>query len=577
VTARYTENSQAYQAYIEGRFHWSRYTRSGIEKAIERFRKAIQIDLNYALAFAALIDCYLRLTTNYFLPEEPMGHNSPSETPSGLPFSQADETHIGEPHSSHAKIRLRHEWDWKGAEREIQRASELKAHYPAAHQWYAAYLFSQHLYEARYHNSQMDLSKRSDPGLASQIPSVSLTHTEKAQVLCTIAREQVAVGNYEAAFLVLESWLSDNHWPKLDSLNAETAGDLLFTLGLTAGYRAVGKRIRQRRAESFLSGSIALFDQLGSKVRAAESRIELGRCYYRQGLFDEARQILTEALADLPEDETVLRPLTLILAGSVDRDAGRLNESLVNLRSALAHRSGHALLGRCHFEIATTLKELAQSESRDDFFSEAGHHFQAALYEWEALGNHRLVAAVENNFGYLLLCLGLTQESETHLNRALELFDSFHDDFRSAQVHETMTRLFLTRNDLNRAQESIEKAVKTLETTDGEAILAEALTTKGVVTYRLRRQLEAKQSFEGAYRVAERCGDHEGAERALLTMYDEMSSVLTVDEMADLTRRIQNFSERSSLASKREETLVRLQADLLSRSKSKVNPRHEGI
>jgi DNA-binding winged helix-turn-helix (wHTH) protein len=70
VTARYTESAEAYQAYLEGRYHWSRYTKKGIEKAIQHFRRAIDLDPNYALAYAGIVDCYLRLATNYLPPEE---------------------------------------------------------------------------------------------------------------------------------------------------------------------------------------------------------------------------------------------------------------------------------------------------------------------------------------------------------------------------------------------------------------------------------------------------------------------------------------------------------------------------
>ena len=70
VIARYTENAEAYQSYLEGRYHWSRYTRKGIEKAIKHFRHAIDLDPNYALAYAGIVDCYLRLATNYLPPED---------------------------------------------------------------------------------------------------------------------------------------------------------------------------------------------------------------------------------------------------------------------------------------------------------------------------------------------------------------------------------------------------------------------------------------------------------------------------------------------------------------------------
>src|SRR5688572_19327269 len=70
ITARYTENAAAYQSYLEARYHWSKYTRGGIEKAILHFRHAIELDPNYALAYDGIVDCYLRLTTNYLPPEE---------------------------------------------------------------------------------------------------------------------------------------------------------------------------------------------------------------------------------------------------------------------------------------------------------------------------------------------------------------------------------------------------------------------------------------------------------------------------------------------------------------------------
>src|ERR1044071_4539425 len=80
VTARYTENAEAYQAYLEGRYHWRRYTRKGIEKAIGHFREAIELDPNYALAYAAIVDCYLRLATNYLPPEDDVARSSNEKT-----------------------------------------------------------------------------------------------------------------------------------------------------------------------------------------------------------------------------------------------------------------------------------------------------------------------------------------------------------------------------------------------------------------------------------------------------------------------------------------------------------------
>ena len=137
VTARYTENALAYQAYLEGRYHWSRYTRKGIETAIKNFRRAIELDSNYALAYAAIIDCYLRLATNY-LPPEKVIRWSPND-----PFSKLSVIIDDQPEQ---RIKLRFRWDWKGVERELRRANELRTHYPSIYQWHVAYQMSKQLY-----------------------------------------------------------------------------------------------------------------------------------------------------------------------------------------------------------------------------------------------------------------------------------------------------------------------------------------------------------------------------------------------------------------------------------------------
>ena len=132
VTARYTENAAAYQAYLEGRYYWSQYTKKGIETAIGHFRNAIEIDPNYALAYAGIVDCYLRLATNYLPPEEDMPTTSAALAfPASSGPEQVDQLD--------PKIKLRFEWDWKSAERELRRANELHTDYPSAHQWHAAY------------------------------------------------------------------------------------------------------------------------------------------------------------------------------------------------------------------------------------------------------------------------------------------------------------------------------------------------------------------------------------------------------------------------------------------------------
>lgn len=547
ITARYTENPQAYQAYLEGRYHWSLYTRTGIEKAIGHFRQAIELDPNYALAYAAIVDCYLRLATNYLPPEGDVRR------------SAAEESHCrGVGASQHQqRIKLRFKWDWKGIERELRRATELRTNYPSIYQWYAAYRNSRQFYRESLAGKQRlsSLGIEADPKLTSQIPSIGLTPAEEVQILCSVARDQMAIGNYEAAKLILRHWLTAGTWPKLDHLNACAAADLLFTIGSLLGSIAGSKQVvhGHRHAEALLNGAVALFEHLGVKSRSVEARMELARCYYRQGLLDIARETISVALAELPADQLELKTLALINLGVIERDSGRLKESLLKLREAASLEvAGRLVTGRCNIDLATTLKDLAFSHGEQQYLPEAKSRFLRALYESEALGHHRNVASVENNIGFFLLNLGAYEESEQHLLRAGRTFDALCDKVRGAQVKDTLARLYMETRQQALAEEVIDIAVETLEQTDSEAILVEALTTKGIVACRADRHSDGKRSFEAAYKVAERCGDHQGAVRALVGLFEGMGNRLDKYEIQklgnQLTRLIPAIQQPSLLA-----------------------------
>lgn len=547
ITARYTENAEAYQAYLEGRFHWSLYTRSGIEKAIGHFRQAIELDPNYALAYAAIIDCYLRLATNYLPPEGDIRRSATGES-----------YHMsGDVGKHEQRIKLRFKWDWKGIERELRRANELRTNYPSIHQWYAAYRRSKHLYRESASGKEplSSSSVEADSRLTAQIPSIGLTPAEEVQIFCSVARDQMAIGNYEAARLILRPWSAPGKWPILTYLNAYAAADLLFTTGSLFGYIAGSKQVvhGHRHAEALLNGSVALFEQLGVKTRSVEARMELTRCYYRQGLLDLARETIIAALAELPADQLELKILALINLGVIERDSGRLKDALQKLQEAASLEiAGRFVTGRCNIDLATTLKDLGLSQKEEGYLAEAKSRFLRALYESEALGHHRNVATVENNIGFFFLNLGCYEESEQHLLRAGRIFGALGDNVRGAQVNDTLARLYTEMKQHSRAEEAIDIAVETLELTDNEAILAEALTTKGIVACRAGRHSQGKRSFEAAYKVAERCGDHQGAVRALLGLFEEMRHRLDEHETRkighQLTRLIPAIQHASLLA-----------------------------
>ena len=135
VERRPTENLEAYNLYLQGRFFWNKRTREGLETAIDYFERAIDLDPEYALAWVGLADAYSILAD--------WGYVSPAET---LPRSKVaavmaleiDET-LGEAHIALAYI-LAHEGDWPGAGAAYERGLDLSPGYATGHQWYASYL-----------------------------------------------------------------------------------------------------------------------------------------------------------------------------------------------------------------------------------------------------------------------------------------------------------------------------------------------------------------------------------------------------------------------------------------------------
>jgi TolB-like protein/DNA-binding winged helix-turn-helix (wHTH) protein/lipoprotein NlpI len=134
----YTENAEAYQAYLKGRYFWNKRTPEGFRKGVEYFRRAIEVDPAYALAYAGLADCYVRLGDRGG--EEERGAVARG-TEAVVKALELDDS-LAEAHAAAGFIKFRFEWDFAGAEREYRRALELDPDYSEAHQWYAFQLLA---------------------------------------------------------------------------------------------------------------------------------------------------------------------------------------------------------------------------------------------------------------------------------------------------------------------------------------------------------------------------------------------------------------------------------------------------
>ncbi len=136
IVKHYTENTDAYNLYLKGRYFWNMRTGEGLNKAIEYFEQAIQKDPKYALAYTGLADSYTLLPWyGDWMPKEAY----PKAKETVLKALELDDM-LGEAHISLAAYHWYGDWDWAAAEKEFKRGIELSPRYPTGYQWYGGYM-----------------------------------------------------------------------------------------------------------------------------------------------------------------------------------------------------------------------------------------------------------------------------------------------------------------------------------------------------------------------------------------------------------------------------------------------------
>jgi serine/threonine protein kinase/tetratricopeptide (TPR) repeat protein len=135
LTRRYTENTEAYQSYLKGRYYWNKRTEDGFHKAISQFQDAIAKDPVYALAYAGLADCHTLLAAWSYVPPK---DSYPRGKAAAVRALELDEK-LAEAHASLARNKIGFDWDWSGARAEFERALQLNPNYAMGRYWYSYY------------------------------------------------------------------------------------------------------------------------------------------------------------------------------------------------------------------------------------------------------------------------------------------------------------------------------------------------------------------------------------------------------------------------------------------------------
>jgi TolB-like protein/Tfp pilus assembly protein PilF len=132
IAAQPTENTEAHEFYLKGRYFWNKRTGPDLRRAIDYFKQAIDKDPKFALAYAGLADSYVLLLA--------YGAGSPQES---LPLAKTAagkalelDDMLAEAHTSLGQILFLYDLDFAGSTREFERAIGLNPNYATAHHWY---------------------------------------------------------------------------------------------------------------------------------------------------------------------------------------------------------------------------------------------------------------------------------------------------------------------------------------------------------------------------------------------------------------------------------------------------------
>jgi eukaryotic-like serine/threonine-protein kinase len=120
LTRKYTDNTEAYQLYLKGNYHFARRTKDDMLKGLEYFRQAVELDPKFALAYVGIANSYNSMVKNSDLPTKAA---IPQAKAAAIKSLGIDPT-LAEAHAALADS-LAIDWNWTEAKREFEKAIEL--------------------------------------------------------------------------------------------------------------------------------------------------------------------------------------------------------------------------------------------------------------------------------------------------------------------------------------------------------------------------------------------------------------------------------------------------------------------
>jgi serine/threonine-protein kinase len=295
LAKNYTQNTEAYQAYLKGLYYWNKGPVPGYEKSRDYFQQAIDLDPSYALAHSGLALYYSFAAANGLLaPDE----NWPKAEAAANKALALDET-LAESYNPLAAIKLYYYRDWPAAERYFRRGIELDPNFAEIHNHYALclYLFG------RNEEALTEIQR------AVELEPLSLRFSlQRARILFFIRQYDRAIDQFrktlelEPNFALAHEGLGDAYeqkgmhkeaiaeWGKALTLNGEgEQASILERSYAASGFEMAVRALAQKKLE-----------RLNEKTGRGDyvPAIEYVTAYTRLGDKEQAFAWLTKAVAE---------------------------------------------------------------------------------------------------------------------------------------------------------------------------------------------------------------------------------------------------------------------------------------
>jgi tetratricopeptide (TPR) repeat protein len=357
-----------------------------------------------------------------------------------------------------------------------------------------------------------------------------LSANEKALVRCQTALELKDKGDYSTAQKVMEPvWARVGERPIISGLHPAVCAEVLLCVGVLTRWIGSKNQVEgaQETAKDLITESINFYEETGDIQKIAIARVELACCYWREGGLDEARITLNSALQKLTTEGNT-RARALLRLAIVEWSDSRYLEALKTLsehETLFKKITNYTLRGTYHNQLALVLRKLAPLDKPVDHFKRILKEYEEADRNFKVARNVVFRADVKNNIANIFRELSRFKDAHMYLEQARRLRSSVRDRIGTAQIDDTRAQIFIAERKYKEGEAVARNAVRVLEKSGHQCLLADALITQGIALARLKQDDPAQFIFQKSIEVAHQVGALNKAGLAALTMLEELDDL----------------------------------------------------